>query len=94
MDEKLTTVRADLLPIDLVGPGKECFMTGTGAGVMPITAVEDVEVGDGIPGPVTLALIDDLQKMMADPGCGISMDLPDNLVAEALANGVASKAGR
>jgi branched-chain amino acid aminotransferase len=88
------TVRADLLPIDLVGPGKECFMTGTGAGVMPITAVEDVTVGDGVPGPVTIGLVEDLQKMMTDPACGISMDLPDNLVAEALANGVATNAGR
>jgi branched-chain amino acid aminotransferase len=87
-------VRADLLPIDFVGPAKECFMTGTGAGVMPITAIEDVAVGDGTPGSITLGLVDDLQKMMADPAWGLSLDVPDNLVAEVLANGVASKAGR
>ncbi len=69
-------------------------MTGTGAGVMPITAIEDVEVGDGTPGPVTMLLVDDLTKMMADPACGLSLDLPDGLVAEVLANGVPSKSAR
>ncbi len=87
-------VRDDLLPIDLVGPNKECFMTGTGAGVMPITAIEDVAVGDGTPGSVTMGLVDDLERMMSDPAWGLSLDVPDGLVAEALANGVPSKAGR
>jgi len=67
-------VRDDLLPIDLVGPEKECFMTGTGAGVMPITSVEAVPVGEGRPGPVTLQLVDDIQAMMNDPGNGLSLD--------------------
>ena len=40
----------DLLPIDLVGEGRECFLTGTGAGVMPIVGVAQVPVGDGLVG--------------------------------------------
>jgi branched-subunit amino acid aminotransferase/4-amino-4-deoxychorismate lyase len=87
-------VRDDLLPIDLVGPNKECFMTGTGAGVMPITAIEDAMVGEGTPGSVTLGLVDDLERMMSDPAWGLSLDVPDSLVADVLANGVPSKAGR
>ena len=78
-------VRGDLLPIDLVGPGKECFMTGTGAGVMPITSIEDVQVGEGKPGPVTMGLVDDIQNMMNDPAHGLPLDTP----AEALASVVA-----
>jgi branched-chain amino acid aminotransferase len=65
--------RDDLLPIDLVGPGKECFMTGTGAGVMPIVQIEDVPVGDGKPGPVTLKLVDDIEAKMKDPASGLPL---------------------
>jgi branched-chain amino acid aminotransferase len=78
------SVRDDLLPVDLVGPGKECFMTGTGAGVMPIISIEDVEVGDGKPGPVTLTLVDDITRMMMDPANGLPIDTPKAMIAEAL----------
>lgn len=77
-------VRDDLLPIDFVGPGKECFMTGTGAGVMPITSVAGVGVGDGKPGPVTMGLVDDIQRMMDDPANGLPLDTP----AEALSGAI------
>ena len=79
-------VRDDLLPIDLVGPGKECFMTGTGAGVMPITHLENVDIGDAVPGPVTLGLVDDIQAMMDDPANGLSLDTPTEALAGVLQN--------
>lgn len=78
------SVRDDLLPIDLVGPGKECFMTGTGAGVMPITSIEAVDVGDGRPGPVTMTLVDDIDRMMLDPANGLALDTPKAMIVEAL----------
>lgn len=34
----------------------EAFLTGTGAELLPIIAVEDARVGDGLPGPVTRRL--------------------------------------
>ncbi len=77
-------VRGDLLPIDLVGPDKECFMTGTGAGVMPIIEIAHVPVGSGRPGPVTLGLVDDLGAMMDDPANGLPVDTPDDRIATAL----------
>jgi branched-chain amino acid aminotransferase len=77
-------VRDDLLPIDLVGEGKECFMTGTGCGVMPIVAVGGVTVGDGRPGRVTQALVQQLQAMMMDPVNGLPLDTPADQIAEAL----------
>lgn len=77
-------VREDLLPIDLVGPDKECFMTGTGAGVMPIIEIAHVAVGNGRPGPITLGLVDDLNATMADPANGLPVDTPDDRIAEAL----------
>ena len=77
-------VRDDLLPIDLVGAGKECFMTGTGAGVMPITSIAGVEVGDGKPGPVTLSLVEDIGRMMTDPVHGLPIDTPNEMIPEFL----------
>ncbi|MGQ0722639.1 MAG: aminotransferase class IV [Candidatus Eiseniibacteriota bacterium] len=77
-------VRDDLLPIDLVGEGKECFMTGTGCGVMPIIAVGGVTVGDGRPGRVTQTLVQQLQDMMMDPVNGLPLDTPADQIAEAL----------
>ena len=86
--------REDLLPIDLVGPNKEVFITGTGAGIMPITHIENVEVDKGLAGPVTKALIEDYEMMVNDPAFGLSLDVPDAALAEVLANGMATKAGR
>lgn len=75
------SVRSDLLPIDLVGPNRECFMTGTGAGVMPIISLQDVPVGDGKPGPVTMGLVDDINAMMDDPANGLPLDTPKEQLA-------------
>ena len=77
-------VRDDMLAVDLVGPDRECFMTGTGAGVMPITAIGHVQVGNGKPGSVTLGLIDDINAAMADPANGLALDTPLDAVAEAI----------
>jgi branched-chain amino acid aminotransferase len=63
----------DLMPLDLVGPGKECFMTGTGAGIMPIVRVCGNPVGDGKPGPVTKRLLAEIERAMADPANGLNV---------------------
>jgi len=61
----------DLLPLDFVGEGKECFLTGTGCGLMPIVSVEGIPVGDGTPGEVTRVLLERVRGAMADPARGI-----------------------
>ncbi len=35
----------------------ECFLTGTGAEVVPVVKVDQREIGEGVPGPVTLKLV-------------------------------------
>ncbi len=65
---------ADLMPIDLVGDNKECFMTGTGAGVMPVISVAGNVIGDGRPGPITKSLVDKMQAAMNNPSFGLSID--------------------
>lgn len=62
-----------LMPIEMVGPDREVFMTGTGAGVMPITHVHGVQVGDGVPGPVTRDLVATYRERMADPANGLAI---------------------
>jgi branched-chain amino acid aminotransferase len=63
----------DLMPLDLVGPNKECFMTGTGAGIMPIVRVCGNPVGDGKPGEITKKLLAEIERAMADPANGVDM---------------------
>jgi len=62
-----------LMPIEMVGPDREVFMTGTGAGVMPITHVHGVAVGEGKPGPVTRDLVATYRERMADPRYGLKI---------------------
>ena len=54
------------------------------AGVMPITGIGGVTVGDGRPGPVTMELVDQLQAMMADPANGLPIATPPEQLREAM----------
>jgi branched-chain amino acid aminotransferase len=69
--------RPDMFAIDFVGPNREAFLTGTGAGLMPIVGVGDVLVGDGKVGPVTKKLLAAIRARMADPKCGLSIHASD-----------------
>jgi branched-chain amino acid aminotransferase len=64
---------ADLLPMNLIGDDREVFMTGTGAGVMPITAITNHPVGDGRPGPITRRLIERVNAAMDSPDYGLPL---------------------
>ncbi|MEM7246198.1 MAG: aminotransferase class IV [Acidobacteriota bacterium] len=74
----------DLVPIECVGPGRECFMTGTGAGVMPIISVAGVQVGDGKPGPVTTQMVSDMAEVLAAPEDGLAIDASDSVIDDYL----------
>jgi branched-chain amino acid aminotransferase len=69
---------ATMLPGDWAGPEREGFLTGTGAGVMPVTSVAGVPVGDGTAGPVTHALRQRFLAYMADPALSVSLDATDD----------------
>jgi len=62
----------DLMPVDLLGPDRECFMTGTGAGIMPIVKVCRNLVGSGRPGDITKKLLREIERAMANPRYGLS----------------------
>jgi branched-chain amino acid aminotransferase len=65
---------ADLMPIDLIGDNRECFMTGTGAGLMPVVSIMGNPIGEGRPGPVTQNLVKEIQRAMGDPSLGLSIN--------------------
>jgi branched-chain amino acid aminotransferase len=65
---------AGMLPDDWTGPDREAFLTGTGAGVMPVVAVAGAPVGDGAAGPVTARLRARFNEYLADPAMGVALD--------------------
>ncbi len=71
---------ADIPPLDLAAPDHECFITGTGAGVMPIIKVAEITVGDGVPGPITLSLVERMRGAQGNPVYGLRLDAtPDEI---------------
>jgi len=62
------------MPIDLVGPGRECFMTGTAAGIVPVVKVCGNTVGDGRPGDVTKRLLREIEGAMANHRYGLGIE--------------------
>jgi len=45
----------------------ECFITGTGAEIVPITSIDRRTIGTGKPGPITQRLIAAFQKKVREP---------------------------
>ncbi|MDQ7822937.1 MAG: branched-chain-amino-acid transaminase [Candidatus Eremiobacteraeota bacterium] len=46
----------------------ECFVTGTGAEVIPVVLLDGRTIGDGVPGKVTMALLEDYRALTASEG--------------------------
>jgi len=55
-----------LTPYDLY-TADECFMTGTGAEIMPVIRIDGRTIGTGRPGAVTSRIRDRFREMVADP---------------------------
>lgn len=76
---------ATMLPSDLTGAGREVFLTGTGAGLIPVVRVGHQDVGDARPGPVTRELRRSLLADMADPRLSVPVRATRQEVEEYLA---------
>ncbi|HTZ18902.1 MAG TPA: aminotransferase class IV, partial [Dissulfurispiraceae bacterium] len=57
-----TLTRYDLYTAD------ECFMTGTGAEIMPVTKIDGRVIGNGAPGQTTMRLIGEFRNFVATRG--------------------------
>jgi branched-chain amino acid aminotransferase len=62
-----TTVREEHLPAQAVREADEIFLTSTAGGVMPVTSVDGVPLGEGTPGPVARSLRDAYWRLHEDP---------------------------
>jgi len=51
----------------------EAFFTGTAAEIVPIREVNRRRIGSGNPGPITRQLIEEFQKVVADPREGVAI---------------------
>jgi branched-chain amino acid aminotransferase len=63
----ITSLETALTRYDLY-TADECFMTGTGAEIMPVTKIDGRLIGNGSPGPVTMRLIEGFRKLVSMQG--------------------------
>ncbi len=64
---------ATMVPSDLVGEDREVFLTGTGAGLVPVVRVDGRVVGNGTPGPITRKFRHLLELDLADSSMGLHL---------------------
>lgn len=55
---------------------EECFLTGTGAEVIPVVRVDDRQIGDGRPGPVTRRIMEAFNAAVRREGVEIGERVP------------------
>jgi branched-chain amino acid aminotransferase len=68
-EEGLTVAESDLTRYDLFN-AEECFLTGTGAEIIPVVKIDGRVIGDGKPGPATRRLVERyhaLTKISGEP---------------------------
>lgn len=74
----LEVVEGDFTPYDVYN-AEEAFISGTSGTIQPARALNGVEIGDGIPGPVTLRLIKAWNDMVGSDFVGQALrHLGDN----------------
>jgi len=52
----------------------ECFLTGTGAEIVPVVAIDGRQIGDGKPGATTLDLLERFRKLRVTDGYKVNFD--------------------
>ncbi len=53
---------------------EECFLTGTGAEIVPVVTIDGRQIGDGKPGPTTLDLLARFRKLRVSDGYKVNLD--------------------
>lgn len=62
------SVREEVLTLHDVYTADECFITGTAAEIMPVVKLDGRTIGDGVPGPITKALIKKFRQYTQQTG--------------------------
>lgn len=63
---------------ELLKASDEVFITSTAGGVMPVSAVDDIQIGTGAPGPVTTQIKELYWEMHQHPEWATSVEYPAN----------------
>lgn len=66
----LTVKEQEMTLLDVYG-AEECFLTGTGAEIIPVIKLDGRQIGKGKPGPVTLELIHEFREFTKVEGVPI-----------------------
>lgn len=66
--ESSIPVREEVLTLHDVYTADECFITGTAAEIMPVVKLDGRTIGDGVPGPITKALIKKFRQYTQQTG--------------------------
>lgn len=61
-------VREEVLTLHDVYTADECFITGTAAEIMPVVKLDGRTIGEGVPGPITKALIKKFRQYTQQTG--------------------------
>ncbi len=62
------------VPADALRQAQEVFLSTSGGGVLPVTRVDQLQIGDGKPGPVTRRLVDTYWAWHKDPAYSQPID--------------------
>jgi branched-chain amino acid aminotransferase len=62
------------LPANELRGAQEVFLSTSGGGVLPVTKVDDVQIGHGRPGPVTLRLVETYWAWHKYPAYSLPID--------------------
>ena len=71
--EQIKTAEGSLALHDLYN-ADECFLTGTGAEIVPVIEIDGREIGGGKPGPVQKQLLEAFKKIRVLEGTKVSYD--------------------
>lgn len=59
----MDVVERDITPFELI-TAEEVFLTGTGAEILPVTKINGIQIGDGVPGPITRKVMQEFEKLV------------------------------
>jgi branched-chain amino acid aminotransferase len=68
------SVKETVLGLHDLYNAEECFLTGTGAEIMPVVSIDGRQIGDGKPGPTTLDLSKRFRELRVSDGCSVNVD--------------------
>jgi len=66
----------ELFELEQVLSADECFLTGTGAEIVPVTVVDGQSIGTGQAGPVTDDLREGFKQLVAREGTPVEIGVP------------------